>query len=234
MKGGKWKQVPVDPEHHQVVAGSRACSFLTHEGVEAIYCAMVAAARTDAAICERCHIDLAGPYDCGVEGFPCLSSELFGEGASPAAAPAPAAQPVLHSNSRQQEPSDAQHPVRHGPGTAGGHGDHFERLGPSGTSSSSADIAAAGMGDEGHVVGGGLRADAGSASSAEPVAPTDAEAVRRAALEEAAQEADQYDQGPGDDTPMGPIMAAQVEMAQRIAAAIRARKGEPPAKAGCE
>ncbi|GAB4071675.1 hypothetical protein GCM10028812_46220 [Ancylobacter sonchi] len=58
--------------------------------------------------------------------------------------------------------------------------------------------------------------------------------MRRAALEEAAQEADQYDQGPGDDTPMGPIMAAQVEMAQRIAAAIRARKGEPPAKAGCE
>ena len=34
--------------------------------------------------------------------------------------------------------------------------------------------------------------------------------------------ADQFDQGPGDDTPMGPIMVAQVEMAQRIRKEIRA------------
>lgn len=35
--------------------------------------------------------------------------------------------------------------------------------------------------------------------------------------------ADQYDQGPGDDSPVGPVFAAQVTLAQSIAGQIRAR-----------
>lgn len=35
--------------------------------------------------------------------------------------------------------------------------------------------------------------------------------------------ADQYDQGPGDDSPVGPVFAAQVGLAQSIAGQIRAR-----------
>ena len=43
--------------------------------------------------------------------------------------------------------------------------------------------------------------------------------------ERCAQIADDYDQAPGDDSPMGPTMAAQVAIAQTIAERIRA--GEP-------
>ena len=43
----------------------------------------------------------------------------------------------------------------------------------------------------------------------------------QAAINAAAEKADAYDQSPGDDTPMGPIMVAQVQVAQSISAAIR-------------
>lgn len=54
------------------------------------------------------------------------------------------------------------------------------------------------------------------------------ERVTQAALaalcEEAARCADSFDQGPGDDTPMGPVMAGQVAVAQQIAESIRGLK----------
>jgi hypothetical protein len=43
--------------------------------------------------------------------------------------------------------------------------------------------------------------------------------------ERCAQIADDFDQGPGDDSPMGPVMAAQVHLAQMIALAIRGEGG---------
>ncbi len=49
----------------------------------------------------------------------------------------------------------------------------------------------------------------------------EAEAAIDAERERCAQIADDYDQAPGDDTPMGPLMAAQVAVAQAIAAKIR-------------
>lgn len=73
----KWKMVPEEPEHAQVVAGARACTFLTHEGAIAVYRAMVRAAREGASICERCHIDLASHDPCGSLEHGCLGSELL-------------------------------------------------------------------------------------------------------------------------------------------------------------
>lgn len=46
--------------------------------------------------------------------------------------------------------------------------------------------------------------------------------ARAAERERCARIADDYDQAPGDDTPMGPLMAAQVAIATTIAAEIRA------------
>lgn len=73
----KWKMVPEEPEDIQVKAGAKACTFLTHEGAIAVYRAMVRAAREGAAICERCHIDLASSDDCGSLEYGCLGSEIL-------------------------------------------------------------------------------------------------------------------------------------------------------------
>ena len=49
---------------------------------------------------------------------------------------------------------------------------------------------------------------------------------RIAGLKEARSRASDYDQGPGDDTPMGPLMVAQVQTAQNIINALTARIAE--------
>lgn len=48
-----------------------------------------------------------------------------------------------------------------------------------------------------------------------------AEEARQSERERCARIADDFDQAPGDDTPMGPVMAGQVAIAQAIAAKIR-------------
>ena len=55
---------------------------------------------------------------------------------------------------------------------------------------------------------------------------------RLAGLREARSRASDYDQSPGDDTPMGPLMVAQVQTAQNIINALSRRIAEIEGAAG--
>jgi hypothetical protein len=62
--------------------------------------------------------------------------------------------------------------------------------------------------------------------ASQPASPSqqDLETAVLTEREACAREADNYDQSPGDDSVMGPVMVGQVQVAQSIAAAIRARQ----------
>lgn len=62
----------------------------------------------------------------------------------------------------------------------------------------------------------------------------DARAAILAEREACARLADAYDQGPGDGSVMGPVMAGQVAIAQSIAASIRARSVLPQKEAASD